>query len=149
MIVVDTTVLVYAVGSDHELREPCREIVTAVRDGVVRATTTPEVVQEFAHVRGRRRDRSDAAALASDFALLLSPLIVVDDQDLREGLALYPDHDALGAFDVVLAAAAIRRDVAALVSADRAFATIDALPYVDPADAAARRRTIGTDARPL
>ena len=33
MIVLDTTVLVYAVGDDHALREPARVIVEAVENG--------------------------------------------------------------------------------------------------------------------
>ena len=56
VIVLDTTVLVYAVGDDHELREPARRVVvTAVESGTAQATTTVEAIQEFVHVRARRR----------------------------------------------------------------------------------------------
>lgn len=134
MIVVDTTVLVYAVGQEHPLREPCRALVAALRDGSVRATTTPEVIQEFTHIRGRRRSLQDATALAGDFQQLLRPLMVVDDDDLRDGLALYASHDRLGTFDAVLAATTVRRGARALVSADQGFAEVDALPYVDPGE---------------
>lgn len=133
MILLDTTVLVYAVGAEHPLRPPCRQLVEAVRDARLSATTTVEVIQEFAHVRGRRRPRHDAAGLAADFARLLEPLVIIDDGDLHAGLRLFRDTDVAGAFDAVLAAAALRRQVAALVSADRAFASIDGLPYLDPA----------------
>lgn len=136
MIVVDTTVLVYAVGHDHPLRAPCRDIVAAVRDGRVRATTTPEVIQEFAHVRARRRPRTDAASLAENCARLLAPLMVVDEEDLVEGLSLFSDTEHLGAFDAVLAAAALRRDADALVSADAAFAAVPHLAHLDPRDPA-------------
>jgi hypothetical protein len=42
VIVLDTTVLVYAVGDDHELREPAPAIVEAVEDGRIQAGTTVE-----------------------------------------------------------------------------------------------------------
>ncbi len=132
MILLDTTVLVYAVGDEHPLRSRSRELIEALRDGRLRATTTAEVVQEFAHVRSRRRARSEAADLAEDFVHLLRPLTVVDEDDVRAGLDLFRRNEALGAFAAVLAAAALRRDVAALVSADRAFASVEALNYVDP-----------------
>ena len=45
MIILDTTVLVYAVGEDHPLREPSRTIVSAIADGRLEATTTVEVVK--------------------------------------------------------------------------------------------------------
>ncbi len=133
MIVLDTTVLVYAVGVVHPLREPCRVLIGAVGDGTVAATTTVEVIQELAHLRASRRGRADAAGLARDYAALLAPLLVVAEQDLRAGLDLFEGHDDLGAFDAVLAATAIRNDVAGLVSTDRAFANVDGLTHIDPA----------------
>ena len=44
MIVLDTTVLVYSVGSDHPLRAPCRSLIEAIGDGEIAATTTVEVI---------------------------------------------------------------------------------------------------------
>lgn len=63
MIVLDTTVLVYAKGADHRFREPCRDLIAAVAADRIEATTTPEVIQEFVHIRARRRGRNDAATL--------------------------------------------------------------------------------------
>jgi len=125
MIVLDTTVLVYAVGSEHPLRAPCRELIDAIAAGRVRATTTVEVLQEFAHVRVRRRDREDAARRTRDYLDLLAPLLVVGEDDLQEGMRLYVRSERLGAFDAVLAAAASRSSADALVSADAAFAEAD------------------------
>ena len=132
MIVLDTTILVYAVGAAHLLREPCRDIIRGVAAGNVQATTTPEVIQEFAHVRARRRSRADAARLASEFAWLLSPLVTVDRDDLLAGLQLLETTDSLGAFDAVLAATAMAREARALVSADLDFATLEGITHVVP-----------------
>jgi predicted nucleic acid-binding protein len=134
VIVLDTTVLVYAVGDDHALRDPARALLSAAADGALRATTTPEVIQEFAHVRARRRDRAEAAALAESYADLLSPLLEVGEADLREGLRVFERAEALGAFDAVLAAVALRVGATALVSADRSFATVRRLAVLDLGD---------------
>ena len=133
MIVVDTTVLVYAVGAHHALRDPCRAVVEAVDAGELTASTTIEVIQEFCHIRARRRTRADAAALARSYADLFSPLLVVDRDDLTDGLELFDEVDSLGAFDAVLAATARRREAGALVSADVAFSTVADLHHLDPA----------------
>ena len=130
MIVLDTTVLVYAVGRDHPLAAPSRALLSAIGAGTVRATTTPEVIQEFTRVRSRRTDRSEAVAAARDYRTLLSPLLTVDGDDLDRGLTLFEDHEALGAFDSVLAAAT-RRHRATLVSADQAFDDVDDLEFID------------------
>jgi predicted nucleic acid-binding protein len=132
VIVLDTTVLAYAVGADHPLRPSCRQLVRAIADGDVRATTTIEVIQEFAHVRARRRGRDDAAELARDYLDLLAPLLIVEEADLRAGLRLFEETDSIGAFDAVLASAARAAGADALVSADAGFAALQQLRHVVP-----------------
>ena len=132
MIVLDTTVLVYAKGADHPLRDPCRELIAAIADGSVQATTSVEAIQEFVHVRARRRSRDDAAAIGRDYAELLSPLLSVTREHLLQGLALFERVGRLGAFDAVLAAAAGDSGATALVSADIAFADAESVPHVVP-----------------
>jgi predicted nucleic acid-binding protein len=132
MIVLDTTVLVYAKGSEHPLREPCRDLVDSIAKGAVDATTSVEAIQEFVHVRARRRDRKDAATLGRDYAELLSPLLPVEGRHLRRGLELFERSEGLGAFDAVLAAAAIDAGAVALVSADNDFAGVPDLAHAFP-----------------
>lgn len=132
MIVLDTTVLVYAKGADHRYREPCRRLIEAIAERRIEATTTVEVIQEFVHVRARRRNRADAAALGRDYAQLLSPLLEVGHADLERGLALYERSKGLGAFDAVLAAAAESAGAETLVSADAAFADLPSLAHLFP-----------------
>ena len=111
MIVLDTTVLVYAIGAEHPLRDPCRRLVEAIGAGHVEATTTVEVIQELVHVRARRRSRADAARQGRSYAALLAPLIRPTPEDLTDGLALFEAHESLGAFDAVLAASALAAEL--------------------------------------
>lgn len=131
MIVLDTTVLVYAKGNEHPLRNPARDLIQAISDQSIEATTTPEVIQEFVHVRASRRGRGDAANLGRDFAELLSPLISVEAGHLEKGLSIFAAPDAPGAFDSVLAAVAIEAG-AVLVSADQAFGKVQGLDHTIP-----------------
>jgi uncharacterized protein len=132
VILLDTTVLVYAKGEGHALRDPCRNLIAAIADRRIEATTTVEVIQEFVHVRARRRDRGDAAGLGHDYAELLAPLLSPTVEDLKAGLAMFERNDALGAFDAILAACAARTGIEALVSADTAFADLADISHVVP-----------------
>ena len=134
MIVLDTTILVYATGIEHPLRSACQRLVDAISEGRIQATTTPEVIQEFAHVRARRLARSEAVRTARDFANLLGPLLLVDTPALSLGLRIYEETPGLGAFDSILCAAAISASADALVSADRGFASVRGIRHLDPAD---------------
>ena len=130
MILLDTTVLSYAVGTEHSLREPCRHLLGAISSGAVRASTTIEVIQEFLHVRSRR-SREDAVELATAYLQLLSPLVRLDEDILGEAFKLYVATPGLGSFDALLAALAIQHSDT-LVSGDRAFAEVPDLRHVVP-----------------
>ena len=132
MVILDTTILAYAVGDEHPLREGCVRVLAAHRDGSLHATTTAEVIQEFAHIYARRRTREEAAALAGHYLDALDPIGAIA-ADVRAGLELFQRVPALGAFDAVLAAVALRSGAEALISADRAFGSVPGLRWVDPA----------------
>jgi len=139
VIVLDTTVLVYAKGAEHQLRDPCRRLIELIVDGSIAATTTVQAIQEFVHVRARRRDRDDAARLGAGYADLLAPLLTGGEQELRSGLALYVRQARLGAFDAVLAATAIAVGASHIVSADHAFALVSGVSYVFPDESGVQR----------
>ena len=132
MIVVDSNVLLYAVGADHPVREPSRRLIEAIRAGTLVATTTIYVIQEFTHVAARRRPRRDAVELARRYAALFRPLLLPTEDDLGIALDLFARHERLDAFDVLLAASALANDAEALVSADTAFGSVPRLRHVIP-----------------
>jgi predicted nucleic acid-binding protein len=131
VIVLDTTVLSYAVGGSHPLRDPARRFVSALRAGGVQATTTPDVLQEFVHTYSRRRPRTTAVSHARQWLTLLTPMLTTTQEDIPVALRLFGRHERLDAFDAVLAAVALREQASALVSADRAFAGVPKLPFVE------------------
>ena len=83
-------------------------------------------------MRARRRTPADAARLSDAYATMLSPLLVVEEADLRTGLGLFQQDPELGAFDAVLAAAAISIEATALLSAVSGFAAVQRLHHVVP-----------------
>jgi predicted nucleic acid-binding protein len=132
VILVDTTILVYAVVTEHRERQPSRRLIEAIGAGRVAATTTIEVIQEFVHVYARRRARTAAVELARRYVTLLTPLLVVGERELDDGLELFASQAELGAIDAVLAATALSYGADALVSADQSFASVPGLAHVAP-----------------
>jgi predicted nucleic acid-binding protein len=139
VIVTDTTILLYAVGAEHEYAEPSRRFFDAVVAGRLSATTTVEAIQEFAHVYARRRSRTEARRHAQRFAELLSPLLASDTADLSVALRLFERHSELGGFDALLAATALSHEAEALLSADTGFAAVPRLRHVAPGTPAFER----------
>ena len=94
MILLDTSVLVYAVGNEHPLRDPCRRVLSAQRDGAIDAAVTVEILQEFTHARARRHPRADAVAVARDYAASLR-VLQATAADLDRGLDIFVAHPDL------------------------------------------------------
>lgn len=135
MILLDTTCLVYAVGDDHDRQASSRALINAALRGSVTARTTTQVIMEFAHVRGRRRDRTDAAALARDFGDLLGPLEPTTAADVATALTLWQDNGQIGSFDALLLAVAVRTGAEAIVSEDTGLARVGVVPVMTAAEA--------------
>jgi predicted nucleic acid-binding protein len=133
----DTSVFVYALGSEHPYREPCREIVRKAAAGDLQGEASADLLQELLHQRARRTgDRVDAAKATRSVARLAwwHPL---EPNDVQRGIDLYETHAALDPRDAVFAALAINRGIDAILATDRAFDEIDGLERIDPADARA------------
>ena len=135
MILVDTTCLVYAVGDDQDRQASARALMDAVLRGSITARTTSQVIMEFAHVRGRRRNREDAASLARDFSDLLGPLEPTTAPDVSTAVTLWQDNPQIGTFDALLLAVAVRTGAEAIVSEDAGLARVGVVPVLTAAEA--------------
>ena len=135
MILVDTTCLVYAVGDDSDRRASARALIDAVLRGTIPARTTSQVIMELAHVRGRRRNRQDAASLARDFSDLLGPLEPTTAPDVSTAVTLWQDNPQIGTFDALLLAIAVRTGAEAVVSEDAGLARVGVVPVLTAGEA--------------
>ncbi|MGH9000582.1 MAG: type II toxin-antitoxin system VapC family toxin [Acidimicrobiia bacterium] len=137
----DTAVFVYARGTDHPYRQPCRGLVEAARTGRITGEGSVELVQEYARLLLRRGlapvlvrdDARDVAALFRNHDF--------EEADLHLALNLVADHPAMGMRDGVHAATALRRGIPLVVSPDHGFDSVPGLERLDPADALSRLTT--------
>lgn len=138
-VLLDTAVFLHAVGDEHPLRDPCRSLVGALRDGAVAGEASVELVHEYAHVRLRRSgDRARAAAEAQAIRHLVS-VHPVEVDDLDRALRLFADHP-VGGRDAVHAATALNRGIDVVVSPDRGFDHVPGLERLPPNETASRLR---------
>jgi predicted nucleic acid-binding protein len=134
----DTSVFVYARGTEHEYREPCRAVIVLAAQGVLAGEASVELVQEYAHILRRRGvSGSEVREQARDVAALCV-LHDFAEEDLRLALNLAAAHPALRVRDAVHAATALRRGIFVILTADRDFDAIPGLERLDPHDAVAR-----------
>lgn len=133
----DTAVFVYALGSEHPYREPCRSILREAQRGTLDGEASLELVHEFAYVRLRQSgDRGDAARWARTVAHVCR-MHAVEQADIDRALILWCEHERLAVRDAIFAATALNRGIDAILSPDQDFDDIPGLQRIDPADAKA------------
>lgn len=130
-VFLDPSVLLLAVGSEHPLREPCRRVLEAAANGLVRLHLSVEGGQEFLFHRLRRGDLENALRLFD----LVDDLVVwhaFDAEVLHRARALVATGTVRGR-DAVHAATALLAGFEAIISCDGDFDRVAGLRRVDPA----------------
>lgn len=125
---VDSAVFLYALGGDHPLKQPCRDLISN-REWAFYAST--EMVQEVVFHRMRvGTDRLTAVAQAQWVAASCH-LLPFDQTVLAVALQLISDHQ-IGGRDAVHAASAIASGLDEILSPDQDFDAIPGLTRLDP-----------------
>ena len=132
----DTAVFLYATGTEHRYREPCRAIVDRQGRGELAGEASVELVQEVLYVVRRRRDRDAALAQARAVIDLCRRIHAFERRDLELALSLAERYRPLDERDAVHAATALGRGLGVILSPDTDLDVIAGLERVDPADAA-------------
>ena len=119
MIFVDTSVLMYAVGKEHPLRQPARRFFAAAATDQQPLATSSEVLQELAHAY-LPVERTDALAAALRLVdRTRMDVWPVEREDVLLGIELATLHPALGARDLCHLASCQRRGVTSIRTFDR------------------------------
>jgi predicted nucleic acid-binding protein len=143
-VLVDTNVILYALGGPHAYAEPCRRIVTLAGEGRLGMEAPVDLVQEILHHRARRLGNRRQAAAEAMAAATLCRLHAVEPQDASKAAELFADSTRLSARDAVFAAVAVRHGLEAILSADSDFDGLPGLRRLDPADSAAVAELTGS-----
>jgi predicted nucleic acid-binding protein len=131
-VFVDTSVLMYAAGGEHPLRDPCRRIINAIGDRSLDATTSTEVIQEILHRAIAIRRTDEGIALAERAMDLFAPVLPITHALMRRVPDIVARYPSLDARDAVHVATCIHEGIAEIVSADRGFDQVAELRRIDP-----------------
>jgi uncharacterized protein len=136
-VLLDTNVILYALGGPHAQAEPCRRILELAGEGHLHPEAPVDIVQEILHHRNRRLGDRAQAGKDAQAAATLCRLHPVEPRDTHEAIGLFANSHRLSARDAIFAAIALRHGLETIVSADTDFDDIPGLQRVDPTDDAA------------
>ena len=131
---LDTNVVMYAAGSEHPLRQPCRQALRRAVDARIPLITDAEVLQEilYRYFAIRRPDR--AAVVYRSTVDLCDEVTPITENDTARALELLQSHAQLTPRDAIHVATMESAGVRRLLSADRDFDVVPSVQRVDPTE---------------
>jgi uncharacterized protein len=136
LVFVDSNIPLYATGGEHQLREPCRQIIRRIAAQPSRFLTSAEVLQEMLHHFLRVKRWPQAQFTLNDFIDLMAGRIeAVTSDDVWRAGEMASDRPGIESRDYVHCAVMGRVGALVILSADAGF---DRLPVrrIDPSKAA-------------
>lgn len=133
---LDTAVFMYAAGTDHPLKAPCRAILEGAASRRLDATTSAEVVQEIFHRFVAIRRPELASAIAREVLESFEPVLPITHRVVGRMPDLLARYPMLGARALIHVATCVEEGIASIVSPDLAFDTVREIKRVEPATAA-------------
>jgi predicted nucleic acid-binding protein len=132
MILIDTNVVIYAVGRSHYYRESCTNILEVVARGSQDYTIDTELLQEVLHVFNRRGQRDFGLAYCDRLLTLFPDPIAITRDEISLARQLMAMYSHLAARDAIHAAVVQVHRLEGIVSADRVYDGVKELRRFDP-----------------
>lgn len=134
MKLIDANIFIYAVGSPHSYKAPCRGVLRAIREGRIQAATNTEALQEVLHFYHGRGAVAFGATYVKRLLRTLPSVIEIDGRIIDRAASLVVSHTALATRDLVHAAVVLEHGLEGIISADRGFDQIPGIQRFDPRD---------------
>ncbi len=129
---LDANILMYAVGSEHPLRQPCRDALRKSVDARVPLITDAEVLQEILHHYFAIQRPDAAGAVYRSAVDLCEEVLPVTEKETSRALDLLRSHAEITPRDAIHVATMEAAGIRNLLSADRDFDVIPSVRRVDP-----------------
>ena len=134
MKLIDTNIIIYAVGRPHSYRGPCARILREASVDVNGYTIDAEVLQELLHVYTMRAERSRALRVFDRTLRLFPSPLPIGRSELVRARDLMEQHTQLSSRDALHAAVVMTRDLEGIVTTDRGFRMVPGLEVFDPTE---------------
>ncbi len=134
VVFLDTNVPIYATGSAHPLKEPCKHVLVLASQSASSFVTDAEVMQELLHrYLGVRRWAGGRNVFRHFSDLMQGRIVAVEANDVEGAAQLAETHANLGARDLLHLVVMRRLRVRHIASADTGFDGVPGVERLDPA----------------
>lgn len=135
-VFIDTSVIMYAGGAEHPLRQPCRDVLHRIATDDLDAVTSTEVVQEILHRFARVR-RPVGMRMARSVMDLFGDMLAVDRTIMTDALRRYEQSPGVSSRGAVHVATCLVHGIDRIVSVDTGFDAVADIVRLHPSELSA------------
>jgi len=136
---LDTNIVIYALGGEHPYRDPCRAVINQLEGRHHDYAVSAEMLQEVLSVFWNKKDlKTGIEAVNKLLAVFPSP-IPITGAEVALAIRLIEQSLGLSPRDAIYAAVVLSHGLEGIVSADRGFDQVPGLRRYDPAELAESR----------
>ena len=127
MRLIDTNVIVYAVGSVHPLKQASDRILSDIVAGTLAANLDVETLQEVLHLYSSRDERRKGFRTIEHLLMLFPNPFPIGREEIERARDLMMEYSFLGARDGIHAAVVQNHELEGIITADKVFDRIKGL----------------------
>ena len=132
MKLLDTNIVIYAMGKTHPYKGPCLQVMARASQGTQEYIIDAELLQEILHIFYVRRQVERGIARVNDLLSIFPNVIPIGVQEVRVASRILAHNLRLSSRDAIHAGVVLAHGLEGLVSTDRSFDGITGLVRYDP-----------------
>lgn len=132
MKLVDTNIIMYAVGKPHSYKGPCKDILQKIVHGIISANINVEVMQELLYVYDSRGERKKGLNVIKENLVLFPHPFAIGKDEIIKARDLMVKYNTLTTRDAIHSAVIINSKLEGIISTDKDFDTVKEITRFDP-----------------
>lgn len=132
MRLLDTNIVIYALGRPHPYKESCARLFREIAQGVSGYMIDTELLQEVLHVYTLRAERRQAFLVFDNLLRLFADPIPIGRSEMVAARRLLELNPILSPRDAIHAAVVQTHGMEGIVTTDKAIAQIPGIAVFDP-----------------
>ena len=132
MRLIDTNIIMYAVGKTHILKEPCKEFLHKVVNNEISANIDVEVLQELLYVYDSRGERKRGLRIISEMMVLFPNPFAIRMNEIIKAKDLMTKYSTLTTRDAIHCAVTINLNLEGIISTDKGLDVVKDIHRLNP-----------------
>lgn len=129
---IDANIIMYAIGKEHPLRNPCRKSLKKIKTGSIIAVTNTEVLQEILHRYFSLQMPTIAEEAYHAVKTLCAEIYPVTLQDIDVSLEILKSFSSINSRDAIHSASMMNNGIKKILSTDPHFDVVHNIERVAP-----------------